>query len=264
MKAACFSVAAMDYFPQEGEFYAGGNALNQAIQFSRQGFDTCFLGALGTDEPGDRIADLLHEAAVDTTRMQRIGGRSASNIIMVDELGERSSANGAWDNGVYDEFRLREDDWRFINECDVVTTHADCPDYQMFLHRIGNQPLVTADFLHLEDYELMMASAGSVDIIYSGGHKGMIDDLKQIALDTGMLVVLTLGADGSMAFFKQDVFIQGALPIERVVDTTGCGDAFQAAFTCEYMRSGNIRDSLVKGAHAGRMTAARFGGAEWL
>jgi hypothetical protein len=29
MKVACFSVAAMDFFPQQNKYYAGGNSLNQ-------------------------------------------------------------------------------------------------------------------------------------------------------------------------------------------------------------------------------------------
>lgn len=58
MKVACFSVAAIDFFPQQNAWYAGGNSLNQAVRFRQMGFHSAFIGALGTDEAGDRIANL--------------------------------------------------------------------------------------------------------------------------------------------------------------------------------------------------------------
>ena len=91
----------------------------------------------------------------------------------------------------------------------------------------------------------------------------MIDELRKIASDAGILVVLTLGADGSIAFSRDKVCRQAALPLQRVVDTTGCGDAFQAAFTCEFLRTGNLQEALLQGAMAGRIAAGRFGAAEW-
>jgi sugar/nucleoside kinase (ribokinase family) len=52
------------------------------------------------------------------------------------------------------------------------------------------------------------------------------------------------------------------LEIEKVVDTTGCGDAFQAKFTAEYYVSGDIAAALLCGAVSGRNTAAQIGGIE--
>jgi len=59
IKTACFSVAAMDYFPQQKEYSAGGNSLNQAIGFRNLGFKSSFIGAIGTDKAGDQIEQLL-------------------------------------------------------------------------------------------------------------------------------------------------------------------------------------------------------------
>ncbi|HHT77616.1 MAG TPA: hypothetical protein GXZ67_07025, partial [Clostridiaceae bacterium] len=42
---------------------------------------------------------------------------------------------------------------------------------------------------------------------------------------------LTLGAKGSVAICNGETIVQEALPVQRVVDTTGCGDAFQSGFT---------------------------------
>jgi len=263
-KAVCFSVAAMDYFPDRGESFAGGNSLNQAIQLKQQGFETAFIGAVGNDSAGDRISELFKKASVDVSRLYRMDGKTASNRIVNDTSGERFGVEGAWNGGVYEEFRLGCTDWNYVEQCDLIVTHANCPDYTALLKRGKTEQFVAVDFLHLEDYELMRESSDVVDVIFSGGHLGMVDELQKVALEIGVLVVLTLGAQGSMAFLKNKVYRQNVLPLEKVIDTTGCGDAFQAAFSCEYYRTRNVESALLKGAHAGREVAGRFGAAEWL
>jgi hypothetical protein len=47
MKVACFSVAAMDFFPQQNKSFTGGNSLNQAIRFRQMHRPTKRHGAKG-------------------------------------------------------------------------------------------------------------------------------------------------------------------------------------------------------------------------
>jgi fructoselysine 6-kinase len=101
------------------------------------------------------------------------------------------------------------------------------------------------------------------DVIFSGGHLGMVEELRLTANEADALIVLTLGAQGSMATAKDKVYRQNVLPIDKVIDTTGCGDAFQAAFSGEYFRTRNIEGALLGGARAGREVAGRYGAAEW-
>jgi fructoselysine 6-kinase len=75
--------------------------------------------------------------------------------------------------------------------------------------------------------------------------------------------VLTLGAEGSIAIKNGEMTRQQALPLDKVVDTTGCGDAFQAGFSAEYFKTRDIRKSLLSGAAAGREAAMDFGGVPW-
>ena len=60
--------------------------------------------------------------------------------------------------------------------------------------------LMGVDFLHLQDYELLQKSLRTVDIAYFGGTVDMVDDLARIARENKGVIVLTLGAEGSMAF----------------------------------------------------------------
>lgn len=69
------------------------------------------------------------------------------------------------------------------------------------------------------------------------GYTDFADDL----VDTGTKVVnITLGQEGSYIAYRHDGVIESAhleaRVADRTVDPTGCGDAYSAAFTIEYMR----------------------------
>jgi sugar/nucleoside kinase (ribokinase family) len=263
MRAACFSVAAMDFFPQQNAYYAGGNSLNQAVRFRQMGYPSAFLGALGTDEAGDRITALLRSAGVDISRMQRLEGFTARNRIINDAAGERYGIDGAWESGVYEAFRMAEADWDFLQTYDVWATHANSPCYPSVLERKSGGKLLSVDFLHLRDYALLEKSLSIADIVYSGGTEDMLDDLARMACKQDRLIVLTLGARGSIAFAGSRTYRQAALPTEKVIDTTGCGDAFQAGFTASYYRDKDIPAALLAGAEWGRKAAMSYGGVSW-
>ncbi|HEX5056766.1 MAG TPA: PfkB family carbohydrate kinase [Gammaproteobacteria bacterium] len=263
MKVACFSVAALDFFPQQNKYYAGGNSLNQAIRFRRMGHASAFVGAVGTDEAGDRLAALLQAESVDVSRMRRMDGHTARNRIINDDSGERYGVEGAWEGGVYEQFELNEADWDYLDRFDIWATHANGPDYLNALERKRSSRFMAVDFLHLKDYELLQKSLRVADIAYFGGTPGMAQELAAIAKAHRGIIVLTLGARGSIAFEGDRVYSQEALTAGKIIDTTGCGDAFQAAFTASYFATRDIRASLAAGAELGLKAALSFGGVPW-
>ena len=264
MKVACFSVAAMDFFPQQNKHFAGGNSLNQTIRFRQLGYQSAFVGALGTDTAGDQITALLQKADVDISHTYRINGQTACNQIVNDNLGERFGVDGAWQGGVYEQFELGVADWEFISGFDIWATHANSPSYFSALERKNNAQFMSVDFLHLLDFDLLQKSLGVVDIAYIGGTVDMVEDISRVAKQNSGIIVLTLGAEGSLAFEGDRVYTQKALSVSKVIDTTGCGDAFQAAFTASYFNTKDIQASLLAGAELGKKAAMSVGGIPWI
>lgn len=264
MKVACFSVAALDYFPQQNDYYAGGNSLNQAVRMKQLGLDTAFVGALGNDDNGDRIEDLLRRTGVDISHTHRLEGKTATNRIIIDEAGERFGVDDAWDGGVYETYKLSEEDWHFMADFDIWVTHANNPNFREALKRKPKHIFMGVDFLHFKEYGLLEDCLDLINVAYFGGTPDMADDLSRLAKDRKGIVVLTLGAEGSKAFVNDKVFRQTALSVEKVVDTTGCGDAFQAAFTYEYYKSRNVTAALLAGAELGRVATQTHGGVPWI
>jgi fructoselysine 6-kinase len=263
MNVACFSVAAIDFFPQQNAWYAGGNSLNQAVRFKQLGYHSAFIGALGKDDAGDRIESLLVHEKIDITRLKKLDGFTAKNKIINDASGERFGIDGAWESGVYEAFCVTEEDWIFLKNFDVWATHANCPFFDTTLKRKTTQ-LLSVDFLHLRDYDLLQKSLTVADVVFFGGTDDMIGELAAVAQKTpDKIIVLTLGAGGSIAFSGNKTFTQKALPLEKVIDTTGCGDAFQAGFTADFYHHRDIANALLAGAELGRKAAMSFGGIPW-
>lgn len=132
------------------------------------------------------------------------------------------------------------------------------------LQRKSDNQCLAVDFLHLEDFNQLRDCLSTIDIAFVGGESSQADALKELAAEMDALIVLTLGAQGSVAFNGKKVFEQDALPVDIVVDTTGCGDAFQAAFCHCYVESGDVQEALKAGSLAGRSAAMRYGGVSWL
>jgi hypothetical protein len=95
--------------------------------------------------------------------------------------------------------------------------------------------LLSVDFWHLRDYDLLQKSLTVADIVFFGGTVDMIEDLAQIAQKTtGKIIVLTLGAGGSMAFLDSRTYTQEALPLEIIKLLNS------VCFTCCAKYSSNI------------------------
>lgn len=259
MRVACFSVAVMDYLLRMDEYYPGGNAVNQAVWFRSRGHETAFLGALGTDRDGDRIRALLADTGIDTSHSRRIEGLTARNALDHDENGERLFIEGGWNGGVVQEFRLSDQDWSYLHSFEVWATHTGTPDLEAVMER-KDKPFLVVDFLDRPDLDRVERCADRIDITFMGGNPDMIGDVAAIAARTASLIVLTLGAEGSVAFDGEQRFEQEALPVNYVLDTTGCGDAFQAAFTAHYYEYRDVSDALLAGAEAGQYATRYRGG----
>ena len=87
-----------------------------------------------------------------------------------------------------------------------------------------------------------------------------IDDVEaaaaEVARRTGTTVVAKLGADGALIADGAGVR-RATAPSVTVIDTTGAGDAFNAAFVAALLRGASMEDALARAVHlASRLVAA--------
>ena len=61
-------------------------------------------------------------------------------------------------------------------------------------------------------------------------------------------IVITDAGQGSYGYQQDSVLFQPAVMVDRVLDTTGAGDAYTGAFIAEYLKSKDLKKAMEKGA----------------
>ncbi len=189
--------------------------------------------------------------------MHQLPGQTASQVIHLAGGGERIFPPGGYDSGVLADFRLDESDLACIRGADVVAV----PVFRELIHLVdavihdsARRGLLVGDLLDGADLGADLggidALLGACDLLFLSGDLATVERLLPRSERSGTLLVITHGAAGSTALLNGHRHAEPAVlvPSEEQVDTTGCGDAFQAAFVVEYLRRRDIQAALSAGA----------------
>ena len=263
MKITALTSFCVDFFPELGKIYVGGNSLNFATQCKLLGLENVsVIGAIGEDKFGEQIKNHLDRLKIDHSHLYKIDEPTASNKIFINEEGNRYFKKDSWNGGAFDTFRLSENDWNTLADSSVVAMPAGDPNLKELLKRRNENQLIAVDFLDYLGIDFIKEHIDNIDIVFLSGKEQILDELQELAFQKNKLIVATLGAKGSMAFFKIKKYHQEAIKVDKIVDTTGCGDAFQAAFSVDWIKSKDVEKSLKAGSIAASKVLSFVGGVD--
>ncbi|MCC5930900.1 MAG: hypothetical protein JJU28_16770 [Cyclobacteriaceae bacterium] len=263
MKITALTSFCVDFFSEQDKIFVGGNSLNFATQCKLSGIEQVYvIGAVGNDRFGKLIEAHFDKLKINRSHLYRVGASTASNKIFINEAGDRYFKADSWNGGAFDIFRLSEKDWQQIRDSTIVAMPAGDPNLKELLKKRHKNQLVIIDFLDYFGLDYINQFIEDIDIVFLSGKKEMLDDLQKLSMQTGKMIVATLGARGSMAFIDSKIHYCKAVEVDAIVDTTGCGDAFQAAFCIEWIQSKDIDKSLEAGSIEASKVLKFFGGVE--
>ncbi len=260
LRIVAMTVCCMDVYPEENEAYVGGNSINFASGCIRKGIKASIVGCVGTDDYGWEIIDTLTKSGIDVSCLHTRIGKTASNRIYISKNGERFFLPDSWDGGVYQTFMLSEEDWAFVFEHDIVAIPANNPNFQTTLNRLGGSNKLVVDFLDSRDIQFLESVLPRIALGFISGDREMATRLKPLSKSIAAPIVVTLGADGSITLLNGEEFYQEAVPVKAIVDTTGCGDSYQAAFAVSWWQEHSIPMAMKEGALAAAATLTHMGG----
>ena len=262
MNLLAMTPCCVDFYPQINSSFLGGNSLNVASMWKKLSQDShvSVITCLGNDENGKRIFDFLKNNQIDVSHVRIENGKTACNQLRVDETGERFGIEGTWEGGVYETFLLSEDDWNYVERFDIIAIPANNPNFNGMIKRKHQHQMLVVDYLDVENNIDIEQSIENVDIAFVTARKSMLLELEYLANATKTLLVVTLGSHGSQAFFYEKIYFQPAINVPKIVDTTGCGDAYQAAFSLNYKCHNDIALSMKAGAMAASSILQYWGG----
>jgi fructoselysine 6-kinase len=252
----------IDIYENLGRAFPGGIGLNFAMSANELGAEEVFLYCcLGDDEFGDFVAEALGRSGL-TVRAQRRPGASSTQRLTVHPDGNREFT-GYFPNVLAD-WLLTDEEIAELRTMDVIAAPVSdglrpVAEQVIPLEFSGRRVIDFSEDGVWWGAEYFERMAPRLDIAFFGVRSGVPPSVPGLARRyPDRPFVVTLGAEGSVAFVGERVFREPAQPT-TVVDTCGCGDAFQAAFTIGYLRHGDVARALAEGTTQAGVHMQHFG-----
>ena len=288
MKILTVSSANMDFImqtekmPKSGEtfisrggytYVPGGKGANSALAFARLGADSVFCSAVGEDANGDALVSLYEREGIDVSFMRRcpdVPTGLAAIVLEKDSGANRLIVFPAANmhltkKQVTDALDCRPDAVFMQFEIDPEITlftalEAARRNIPIFMDAGPADP--DFPYSRLEKVTLFSPNETECEILtgISPDSFGLcMKAAERLTEMTGAYaVVIKLGGRGCFIYENGKGEEIPSYPIEKV-DTTAAGDAFTAALTLEYLKSGDLRRSARYANAVGALTVSKLG-----
>lgn len=257
-----------------GAFEAGpgGKGSNQAIGAARLGADVRFLTAIGADDYGRAARELWANEGVDASRVVEFtDAPTMAGFIMVEPSGENRIAIAP---GALDRFSARDVETfrEEIAQSDVLLVSMEIPMPAVVAAlRIGRDvgvttilnpaPAQTLPDEALENVDIITPNQTEARAILGADHamRSDADVAKAIADRVDAAVIMTRGSEGAIVIEGGALHEVAAVRAAHVVDTTGAGDAFNAALAVAVAEGRALAEAAAFAASAGAHAVTKDG-----
>ena len=255
----------------------GGKGSNQAIAAARLGGKVNFITKIGKDQNADIALDLYKEVGINTDSIIQDDNQltGVAGIMINEKNGDNAinvvpGAAGTLDNKDID------DNLEFIKNSEIFLTQLETP-YKATSYALkkaketGSLTIFNpapasnindSDFKCI-DYFTPNETEASFYLKKSVKSKTEIETAAKIFLDKGIKnIVITLGSKGVyFANSTERCFIDAFKLKDKVIDTTGAGDAFNGAFAYALSNNHNNKDALQFANKVAGISTTRTGAA---
>lgn len=203
----------------------GGNALNVAIQWASQGWNSRYFGAVAGDAEGTVILDALEAAGLARADVEILPGDTAVTLLK-DDAGERRILLEQLGVG----WAYQPEETRFAALRDADWVHLGTNAEPALIARLIAETIPFSIDVSLAHDAVPLAG---VPLVFASGPDDPAEPVEPVlaALRSAgaAMVLLTCGRRGAYFHDGETLHFEPALSIE-VVDTCGAGDTFFARF----------------------------------
>ncbi len=261
-------------------FYTGigGGGANVAIGVSRKGLKTAVYGTIGDNPFRHILFEKLNKERVSYSHCPLVPDYFNISSILLTESGERTIIHFA--NPHQDLF----------GDTDLIKQVIKSPN--IYLGNLENVSLTQKEafislakrngrkvIINLGVHDCRKTKAQlepflkHIDILVVNGHefaelvKAPYKDIHfhenvvswYIPQLSEKVVIITEGAKGSYGYEQRKVYHQAAVKVDKVIDTTGAGDAYTAGFLASYIKEYSIEKAMLQGASYASIILQRVG-----
>lgn len=251
----------------------GGKGSNQAVAAARVGAWVSFVGRIGQDMFGEMALRTWKEAGVDTACVRQ-SSEQATGVatILVDSHGENMIVVASGANFAVSPADVEAAADAIANS-KVVLTQLETPlpavrrllelgraqGVLTILNPAPGQPL-DRDLLALCD--IITPNQTEAEIITGVPSTDAESAARALREHGARTVVMTLGGEGVLLYDNQGPRRFAAFKVDRVVDTTGAGDAFNGALAVALAEGRSMPDAIRFASATGAISVTRPGATE--
>ena len=240
----------------EHRILGGGPAGNSTAGAAALGMSAAFVGTVGDDADGRMILDTFARQNVDTSMVKvRKGASSAIAYLWIEEkTGNRSCA---WTREGLTELEADAIDAAAIRAAKILHVDGHNPKAAIAAAKVAKEAGVLVCYdagTHRDGMEELLPLADLLIcseefILKLTGLKDAEEAVRQVWVKYRPKVCgATMGVRGSMCFDGRDFVKCPAFAVEKVVDTTGCGDLFHTGFEIRYLETHDLLECQRFGA----------------
>jgi fructoselysine 6-kinase len=239
----------VDRYLHLGKMFPGGNSVNVPVFAHRLGHPAAYIGCLAKDPHGLLVYNALIDEGIDISHSRLIEGQNAFCEVTLKN-GDR--VFGDYSQGVCGQIALNDDDFQFISSFDLVHTSV-YSFISPFLSRLKSiSKTLSFDFSQEWDRKTLAETLPFVDIALISNPVQDMDQNKELAVYASSfgpdIILVTSGEKGALLYDGSQFYHQPILPVEKVVDTLGAGDAFATRFMVDYMDGLSVQIALQNAA----------------
>ena len=263
----------------DGRYIAGGKGANTAVSCARLGISTLFCCMFGDDDNAKMLRQVMMDNHVDISTCQQVGKPSGTGLVFLQEDGSVSAvvlggSNMAWPS-TFDAVKLIEACQKgqqvacimlqmevpsWINEAVAVAAEqAGIPVFQ----DVGGaeRPISSAHLKRCTFLSPNLSELKRLSLLPVTTEEEILMAAQSLQQQGAHNVLVTMGSQGSMLLTKSgQVLKQPCLPVQQVVDETGAGDNYRAAFVVShYVEKKSLQESMQFAAASGAVAVTKLG-----
>lgn len=260
-----------DYFHED----IGGGGVNVASGVAKLGLRTAVFGKVGNNSFKDVIFKKLADKKVSTEFCQIEDDYYKISTILLTENGERTILHYETPSQMLKEFLMHKNLKKAKNIYFSPLEHLDLYEKKQMINYLkGDRTLTFVNLSALDcrrPIKELTSFFSALDVLIINTHEfsELVKkpyekiDFKNLEIKLPYLkdriLIITDAEKGSYAYFKDIRFYQEAIRPKKIVNTTGCGDAYTAGFIAQFIKSDNIESSMFAGAKYAALKLARIG-----
>lgn len=262
------------------EMVSGGSAANTCLGVASFGGSAAFMGCVSNDWLGEFFASDLGKANVTYTQLTASGadqlGTGHCHCLITPD-GERTMCTFLGASGSFGADAVSADMVQNARLLFVEGYIWDTPSRAAAVDALitamkqkgGQVALTLSDGWCADKYRdifMKYCNAGQVDVIFANEEEimtltrtGTFEEATGLARHLAPLLALTRGARGAVVLKGDETVVIDPVPVDKLTDATGAGDAFAAGFLYGYLNGSTLQQAGSMGAHAASSVIQHIG-----